>query len=179
MLFRSKIEDRLQLQTISTSKDFEESQTSATLSMNRDTLSTIKTNGNVELRVELNNDKETSDLYINPSFEIVFPKYVTSVRIDAINLLNDCGLRVSDFETYTESDIVKMRIELSGTQTKFSENSITKGTNIIINADIEVDDYAPAKEDQIKLYYCNEGVSNYQSQTKWTLRKTLPSLFCL
>ncbi len=171
----SKIEDRLQLQTISTSKDFEESQTSATLSMNRDTLSTIKTNGNVELRVELNNDKETSDLYINPSFEIVFPKYVTSVRIDAINLLNDCGLRVSDFETYTESDIVKMRIELSGTQTKFSENSITKGTNIIINADIEVDDYAPAKEDQIKLYYCNEGVATYQSQTKWSIKKNIPN----
>lgn len=171
----SKIEDRLQLQTISTSKDFEESQTSATLFMNRDTLSTIKTNGNVELRVELNNDKETSDLYINPSFEIVFPKYVTSVRIDAINLLNDCGLRVSDFETYTESDIVKMRIELSGTQTKFSENSITKGTNIIINADIEVDDYAPAKEDQIKLYYCNEGVATYQSQTKWSIKKNIPN----
>lgn len=165
------IEDRLALQTIAIAKNFEESKTEATLSISRTSLSTISSNDNVELKIELNNDKETSDLYINPSFEVVFPKYVKSVAIESINLLNDCGLRVSDFETYTESDLVKLRIELSGTQTTFSENSITNGTNIIINANIEVDNYAPAREDQVKLYYCNEGVATYQAQTKWSLNK--------
>lgn len=165
------IEDRLALQTIAIAKNFEESKTEATLSISRTSLSTISSNDNVELKIELNNDKETSDLYINPSFEVVFPKYVKSVAIESINLLNDCGLRVSDFETYTESDLVKLRIELTGTQTTFSENSITNGTNIIINANIEVDNYAPAREDQVKLYYCNEGVATYQAQTKWSLNK--------
>lgn len=165
------IEDRLALQTIAISKNFEESKTQATLAISRTSLSTISSNENVELKIELNNDKETSDLYINPSFEVVFPKYVKEVSIESINLLNDCALKVSDFETYTESDLVKMRIELSGTQTTFSENSITNGTNIIVNANIEVDNYAPAKEDQVKLYYCNEGVATYQAQTKWSLNK--------
>ena len=31
------------------------------------------------------------------------------------------------------------------------------------------------KEDQIKLYYCNEAVTNYESQTKWTIGKQIPS----
>lgn len=169
------IEERIPLTTIATAKEFEESKTEATLSIGKDTLSTMRTNGNVELRIKLNNDRETSDLYVNPSFEIVFPRYVKEVRIESINLLNDAGLRVSDFETYTENDIVKMRVDLSGTQTTFCENSITNGTNIIISADIDVDEYAPAREDQIKLYYCNEGVSTYQSQTKWTISKKIPN----
>lgn len=169
------IEERIALQTIAVAKDFEESKTSATLSINRDSLSTLRSNDNVELKIELNNDKETSDLYVNPSFEIVFPKYVTGVSIESINLLNECGLRVGDFETYTESDIVKLRIDLTGTQTRFSENTSTNGTNIVINANIQVDEYTPAKQDQVKLYYCNEGVATYQSQTKWAIKKNIPN----
>ncbi len=171
----SNIEERIALQTIAVAKDFEESKTSATLSTNRDSLSTLRSNDNVELKIELNNDKENSDLYINPSFEVVFPKYVTGVTIESINLLNECGLRVGDFETYTENNLVKMRIELTGTQTMFSENTSTNGTNIIVNADIQVDEYAPARQDQIKLYYCNEGVATYQAQTKWTIKKNIPN----
>lgn len=169
------IEDRIPLQTIAVAKDFEESSTSATLSVSRSLLSTINSNDNIELKIQLNNDKEGSDLYINPYFEIVFPKYVTAVGIESINLLNECGLRVADFQTFTENDLVKLKIELSGTQTIFSENSNTNGTNIIINANIAVDNYAPAKEDQIKLYYCNEGVATYQSQTNWSIGKAVPS----
>lgn len=169
------IEERIPLTTIATAKDFDESKTEATLSIGKDTLSTMRTNNNVELKIKLNNEQETSDLYVNPSFEIVFPRYVKAVGIEAINLLNDCGLRVGDFETYTENDIVKMRIDLEGTQTTFCENSATNGTNIIINANIDIDEYAPAREDQIKLYYCNEGVATYQSQTKWTISKKIPN----
>lgn len=169
-----EIDEKLALQEIGTRKSFEESYTSANLSINKETLSTINQNENVELKIELNNDKETSDLYINPIFELVFPKYVKDVAVENINLLYENGLKVSDFETYTENDIVKMRIELEGAQKTFSDSSITNGTNIIVNADITLDDYTPSKEDQIKLYYCNEGVSNYQSQTKWTLRKAVP-----
>lgn len=169
------INETLALGTIGTRKEFEESITSATLSINKETLTTIQDNNNVELKIELNNDKENSDLYVNPTFELVFPKYVKDVTVQSINLLYENGLQVSDFNTYTENDIVKMRIELSGIQKTFSESSITNGTNIIVNVNIEVDDYTPSKEDQIKLYYYNEGVSNYQSQTKWTINKQIPN----
>lgn len=169
------IDQILALDPVSTSKEFEESYTRANLYINKDKLNTIQENENVELKIELNNDKENSDLYVNPSFELVFPKYIKEVFVESINVLYDAGLRVSDFQTYTESDIVKMRIELSGTQTMFSESTITNGTNILVNVKIKVDEYTPSKEDQIKLYYCNEGVSNYESQTKWSIGKAIPN----
>lgn len=170
-----KIEERLALPTIGTAKAFEESKTLARLSLNKETLSTTKSNENVEIKVELNNDKEDSDLYINPAFEIVFPKYVDDVTIQNLNVLYENGLRVDKVDTYKENDIVKIRVELEGMQKTFSESTITNGTNIIINANIKVDEYTPKKEDQIKLYYCNEGVSTYESQTKWSISKQIPS----
>lgn len=171
----SNIDQTLTLEEIKTTKAFNESYTRANLYMNKENLTTIQENENVELRVELNNDKEDSDLYINPNFEFVFPKYVKEVHVESMNLLYENGLRIADFETYTESDIVKMRVELSGTQTMFSENTVTNGTNILINVKMKLDEYTPSKEDQIKLYYCNEGVSNYESQTKWTISKQIPN----
>lgn len=171
----SNIDQTLALEEIKVAKGLKESYTRANVYINKENLSTIQQNENVELKIELNNDKEDSDLYVNPSFEFVFPKYVKEVNVESINLLYENGLRVSDFETYVESDIVKMRVELTGVQTTFSESSITNGTNILINVKIRVDEYTPSKEDQIKLYYCNEGVSNYESQTKWTISKQIPN----
>lgn len=171
----SNIDQTLALDEIKVAKGLKESYTRANVYINKENLSTIQPNENVELKIELNNDKEDSDLYVNPSFEFVFPKYVKEVNVESINLLYENGLRVSDFETYVESDIVKMRVELTGVQTTFSESSITNGTNILINVKIRVDEYTPSKEDQIKLYYCNEGVTNYESQTKWTISKQIPN----
>lgn len=170
-----KIEERLSLPTIGTAKQFEEASTYATLSINKESLSTTKSNENVEIKIELNNDKENSDLYINPAFEVVFPKYVKEVTIQNANVLYENGLKIGRIDTYTENDIVRIRVELEGIQKTFSESSITNGTNIIINANIKVDEYTPKKEDQIKLYYCNEGVSTYQSQTKWSISKNIPN----
>lgn len=170
-----KIEERLSLPTIGTAKQFEEASTYATLSINKESLSTTKSNENVEIKIELNNDKENSDLYINPAFEVVFPKYVKEVTIQNANVLYENGLKIGRIDTYTENDIVRIRVELEGIQKTFSESSITNGTNIIINANIKVDEYTPKKEDQIKLYYCNEGVSTYQAQTKWSISKNIPN----
>jgi hypothetical protein len=92
-----------------------------------------------------------------------------------MNLVNAEGLRVSDFQTYTKDGIIRVKVELQGTQNGFSTGDLTNGTNIIINTKIEVDDVTPRKEDQIKLYYCNEAVTNYESQTKWTISKNIPN----
>ena len=170
-----KIEETLELETIGTAKQFEEATTLATLSINKETLSTTKSNENVEIKIELNNDKENSDLYVNPAFEVVFPKYVKEVTIQNANVLYENGLKISRIDTYTENDITRIRVELEGVQKTFSESTITNGTNIIVNANIKVDEYTPKKEDQIKLYYCNEGVSTYQAQTKWSISKTIPN----
>lgn len=161
------------LSEIAVEKEMKSSMTVANISLNNNNLTTLNENQNVEMRIELNNDKDTSDLYTNPSFEVVFPKYVKNVTVQNINVTYSGGLRIEDFQTYTENDIVKMRINLSGTQNMFSESTITHGTNILVTANITLDDYTPSKKDQIKMYYSNEAVTNYESQTKWTISKEI------
>lgn len=171
----AEIEEVMGLDEIGTTKMFEESQTLARISINKESLKTLQENEDVEIKIELNNNEETSDMYVNPCFEVVFPKYVKEVTVENINLIYEEGMEVKKFEVYKEYDIVKMRIELQGTQRKFSESEITNGTNILINARIKLDEYTPRKQDQIRLYYYNEGVTNYESQTKWTINKVVPT----
>lgn len=171
----ANIEERLTLPLIGTSKEFEESYTKATLSINKPNLTTMQENENVELKIELNNDSQKSDLYVNPTFELVYPKHIKEVELESINVIYDSGLTVKHFETYRDGENLKTRIELDGIQTSFIENSMTNGTNIILNARMKIDEYTPRKEDQIKLYYYNEGVSNYQTQTMWKVNKTIPN----
>lgn len=160
---------------IAVTKDLTESMTIAEINLSNNNLTTIAKNDSVEVRIALNNDKQDSDLYINPSFELVFPKYVKNVTVENINLVYACGLQISNYQIYSENDLVKMRIELEGVQNVFSESVITNGTNILLNLNIELDEYTPRKQDQIKMYYYNEGVTNYQSQTKWTIGKQIPN----
>lgn len=168
-------EERYAMAEITTSKKMQNSNTIAEISLSNSNLSTIAKNDGVEIRIALNNDRLDSDLYKNPSFELVFPKYVKKVDIENINLMYHGGLKIADFQTYTENEIVKMRVDLEGTQEQFSNSVITNGTNILLNLNIELDEYTPRKQDQIKMYYCNEAVTNYQSQTKWTIGKPVPN----
>lgn len=170
-----KQEGTFTLKTMDVEKEFTESFTSAKLYMNKEYLSTVEVNKNVQLKIELNNNKETSDLYKNPYFEIVFPKYVKAVEIQDINLMDEKGLQIKDFHTVEENGTIKVKVELEGTQTEFVGVNLTNGTNIVINANITVDDYTPKKQDQVKLYYYNEAVTNYVMQTKWSVNKNMPS----
>jgi len=168
-------EERYSMPEIVIGKELQNSQTVAEINLTNNNLSTIAKNDGVEVRIALNNDKLDSDLYINPSFELVFPKYVKNVTVQSINLMYGKDLRIADFQTYKENEILKMRVELEGVQKTFSDSVITNGTNILLNLNIELDEYTPRKQDQIKMYYCNEGVTNYESQTKWTIGKSIPN----
>lgn len=162
------------LKEIEAEKYFDASETKASLKINKEYLSTVKDNYNVELKIELNNNVETSDLYKNPVFEIVFPGYVKDVEIQNMNLFHEDGLRVSDFKTFTQNGEIRLKLELAGTQKSFCESSLTNGTNIIINANIKLDEATPRKQDEIRLFYFNEAATNYQAETEWNIDKLIP-----
>lgn len=165
----------IELAELKTEKYFEKSYTRAEISMNKEELSTILDNEDVEIKIELNNHEETSDLYINPEFEVVFPSYVTGVEVQSVNLLYEEGLTVKNITLFKdEANIQRMKVQLEGVQRKFSTSTITNGTNVIINAKIIVDDYTPKKDDQLKMYYFNQGVTNYQAQTDWKISSEIP-----
>lgn len=138
--------------------------TKATLKMDRNSLSTLASNDDVELRIELNNDKETSDMYENSVFEIELPNYIQSIDVTNASIVYAEGLEISRAEQFAKDGKSYIRIELSGRQEGLNSGVITNGTNIVLNADIKVDMYTPATEDEIKLFYSNSGMTNQASE---------------
>lgn len=143
---------------------FEETSTKARLTMNRERLSTIINNENVELKIELGNNTDSSDLYVDPRFDIVFPNYIEDITIKEREILYDDELVIKDIQKLqNENGNLVLRIQLDGVQTKFSTGTITNGTNIILNTDIRVNILTPTTEDEIKMYYYNINTKNYEN----------------
>lgn len=165
----SYVENSVEIGTITVSTKLADTATKANLVLDRDNLSTLATNNNVELRIELNNDKETSDIYGNSVFEIEMPAYIESLEITNTSILYAEGLDISNVEAYARDEKAVIRITLNGKQEIINSDVIANGTNIVINANIKVDLYTPAMEEEIKLYYYNEEATNYTNRVDWSL----------
>lgn len=163
-------EEYFSLTEMSVEKKFEESYTKAELVMDKANLSSIKTNENVEIKIELHNDTSTSDFYQNPSFEIVFPKYVKELSVNSIKTLFECGLTIRDYEVRNIDSRFRIKVNLDGTQTHFNAGGSLNGTNILVYANIALDELTPRTSDLVELYYFNEAATNYQSKTNWNMK---------
>ena len=137
--------------------------TKSQISINKDKLSTLVKNENVEFTIELGNDNETSDLYVDPIFEIELPTCVENVEILESKILFDEELIIDKIEFIKKDEIPVLRIMLNGVQTKFSNGIVTNGTNIIINTNITVNNLTPSKTEEIKMYYYNSNTVNYDN----------------
>lgn len=133
--------------------------TKAVLIMDRDSLSTLETNTDVELRVELNNASASSDIYGHSTFEIDIPESIENLEITNYSLLYAEGLSI------TSVDVVdrKIVIVIDGIQEGINSGVLTNGTNIVLNANIKVNLYTPAKSEVMTLRYTNQEATNYDN----------------
>lgn len=138
-----------------------ETNTNANISLSTNTLSTVVNNEDVEVKIELDNSRENSDLYVNGNFKIEFPSYVEDVTVKNQNILYAEGLNIREITKQIENDKVVLYISLEGTQTKYSTGTVTKGTNIILGTDIKTKLLTPTSNDVIKLYYSNDNAISY------------------
>ena len=167
-------EDIFQLPEVKEGIRFLNTITQANLVMNTSHLSTFYENQNIEFKIDLINNLETSDIYKNPSFELVFPSFVKEVKLNNIYTLYQNGLSIKNHQVINENGINKIIIDFEGIQNGFNFSNITNGTNIIINANLKVDEITPQKQDEIKLYFYNEAVTAYQTQASWSISKPIP-----
>lgn len=140
-----------------------ETNTNANISLSTDVLSTIVSNEDVEVKIELDNSRENSDFYINGIFKVEFPEYVEDVIVKNYNILYSEGLNIKEVTKQIENDKVVLYIRLEGTQNNFSTGTVTNGTNIILGTDIKTKLLTPTSEDEIKLYYINENAISYKT----------------
>ena len=164
------VSDLVELDNQETKTKLNDTTTDFNLVIDRESLSTITTNSNVEIRLELNNDKETSDIYGNSIFEIEMPEYITGLNVTNASMIYGEGLEISGVESYVREDgkvIIKLTVE--GNQKGLNSGVLTNGANIVLTADVTIDMYTPSKETSIKAYCYNSEATNYSNAVEYSI----------
>lgn len=163
----SYVEAETEIATNTIQTNLRDTITKANLVIDRDSLSTIAMNNDVEMRVELNNNLEESDVYGNSIFEIEMPAYIQRMDITNTNIVYGEGLEIQNVELFERDGRVYIRITLNGQQEYLNSGVLTNGCNIVINANIQVNLFTPAMEQQINLTYTNSEATNYENNQEY------------
>ncbi len=150
--------------TATSETKLEDTTTNAVLSIGQDSLSTLAMNNNVELKIELNNEEITSDVYGTSEFVIKMPEYIERVEITDSSIVYGEGLELSNIELFEQDGSIYLRVNVTGTQTALSSGIVSNGTNIVLNANIRVNLYAPAMTTNFELIYVNTESTSYTSE---------------
>lgn len=144
-------------QSASKNINFTEPKSTAEISINNESLSTVVTNKDVELRAILKTNSLDYNLYKNPSITITMPSYIESMTVKSAQVLFDDELKIQTANLVENTDGTKaVVLQLEGTQTKYNIGNIAGGTNIVITADIDVNKLTPNTKSEIKMNYTNE-----------------------
>ncbi len=137
-----------------------ETQTSAKLSINKTTFVAGETN-NVELRVTLMADNESRDLYKNPCIKIALPKQTTQLNAKYKALyLNGLEKGISGIKE--ENGTKYIEINLLGEQKNYPGEAVN-GTEILINADITLNEQIEYEKENMEISYSNENAVNIEN----------------
>lgn len=128
-----------------------EPQSNATITISKDSLSTVVTNENVVITATLERNDITDALYTNPEILITLPNQVSNV------VLKDARLIYEDELVPVEFKMVEKQIylKLQGTQTQYSSIPTANGTVVRIVADLELDNLAVNTDEKVTMQYTN------------------------
>lgn len=136
-----------------------EPETVAQISINKENLSTVVLNENVEIKAILRTDTINNSLYKNPTIAITLPENIETIQVKNIEILFDEELKIKSANIQENADKTKtIIIALEGSQTKYSIGSMSGGANIIITADLGVNKKTPSKNSQIIMNYTNQNL---------------------
>ena len=153
------VEETVEVEEKEIETELKDTSSKANIILDRESLSTLSLNENVEIRVELNNARLESDIYGHSVFEIELPEYIESLEITNTKMLYGEGLEIT--EIVPEGRMI--RITVDGMQEGINSGLLTNGANIVINANIKVNLYTPAKKEQVKLRYTNDEATSYEN----------------
>ena len=127
--------------------NMKDTEAKAELQINKEELSTMQENQEIEVKAILNVTNETMELYTNPLIEIKFPDEVENITIkDNVSILYEDELKIVN--TYVEGKTVY--IELEGEQTKYKEE-IVNGAEINFKVNLNLNKRATNSNKEIVL----------------------------
>lgn len=133
--------------------DLKETETSVNLEVNRNQLSAMFPNDNVEFRITLNSKEEKHKLFKNPVLKLQLPEKIENIEVNSIKLLYEDQLTIKSAVLNNKT----IEIVLEGEQTKYKEEAV-EGAIILINANLKTIKRIPSSTEKIKLTYTNSGV---------------------
>ena len=136
-----------------------ETSSKATINVTNKSFSTTEST-NTRITVILETDRESKDLYKNPSIKVTLPKQVKKIDIK-YELLHGNGLTISNEKIEKEGENLVILFNLTGEQTKYVTD-VTEGPTLVIDAVMEQDNLAVTSKEEIKVNYTNENAKTYQ-----------------
>jgi len=131
----------------------------AELTISNGNLSTVVTNENVKLTAILKTDTEDCLLYKDPTIQIILPNYIEHINVKNVELFfnnGDSKLEIQNVNvSKNEAGTNFITLELKGTQTEYMLEAVSKGVNIVVTADIQLNQFTPNKQDEIIMRYTN------------------------
>lgn len=146
---------------IKSNVELKETETYASIEMNRTELSAMTVNNNVEFRVVLHTNSEKNELYKNPVIRVELPEKIEKIEVNSINLIDEDELKIQ--RATLKGNIIE--IILSGEQTKYKEEAID-GATIIINTNLSTSKKIASTTEQVRLSYTNQNATKYQNGEK-------------
>ncbi len=133
------------------------------LTISKPQLTTVMTNEDVEITALLNTSSLNNALYKNPTLEIYMPEEIEDVKIKSINVTPNDELKEKEHKVEKRGNQKVLIIKLDGTQTKYTLNSMIKGTNVVVKADIKAKEFTPTKKCELIMNYTNENSNLYEN----------------
>ena len=162
-------EEKVKIADAISSVELLNTKTKATLRTNKQELYSVVENNDVEFVIELNNNKEESDIYGTSVYEIVLPNNIKDIKIKDTNILYGEGLKIENTSVYTRDGKKVIRVLVSGVQQSVNKGHLTNGTNLVVNTDISVDEETPKQEIQYNLVYSNVNATTYEQAAEFML----------
>ena len=162
-------EEKVKIADAISSVELLNTKTKATLRTNKQELYSVVENNDVEFVIELNNNKEESDIYGTSVYEIVLPNTIKDIKIKDTNILYGEGLKIENTSVYTRDGKKVIRVLVSGTQKSVNNGHLTNGTNLVVNTDISVDEETPKQEIQYNLVYSNVNATTYEQSSDFVM----------
>lgn len=155
---------------------FTELETKAEIVIDKTDLSTILENENVQIKAILHTDNINNKLFKNPTLTIKLPKYIETIEIKDKEVLFDKELTINSVTTVENTDGTKsIVVELKGEQTKYSIDSVTGGTNVVITADLTVNRLTSNRTEEVVMSYTNQNTIAETKETKTNINFVAPT----
>lgn len=140
-----------------------EPQTKIEAEINKNSLSTVVTNEGIQIKTILKTDDESCMLYQNPVVEIELPNYIENIEINNVNLgyTNTLKYDLAKLTVTTNKAGNKViRVPLEGKDEDYNFDNISKGANLIIDANLTLAKLTPTTSSNINVnVHNNNGTS--------------------